>query len=83
MLPTLKSGDAVLINKSAQPAVGNVVLAYHPFKLSVKIVKRVSDVGDDGSLTLAGDNPSESTDSRSFGTISARSVIGKVTCRLK
>lgn len=83
MLPTLKNGDAVLINPQAKPEIGDIVLACHPFKKSVKILKRVNDFAENGDLILTGDNPDESSDSRAFGAVSVKYLIGKVTCRLK
>ncbi|MFZ1702165.1 MAG: nickel-type superoxide dismutase maturation protease [Pyrinomonadaceae bacterium] len=83
MLPTLNDGDAVLIKPTRDIVVGDVILAYHPFKSSVTILKRVAEVAADGSLTLSGDNLAESTDSRSFGAVSVESIIGRVICRLK
>lgn len=82
MHPTLKSGDRVLVDKNSAIKVGDVVVAHHPFKSSVKIVKRVSSIETDGSISLIGDNPSESSDSRGFGSINGKDVIGKVVARL-
>lgn len=82
MSPTLNEGDAVLIKPNAKPRVGDIILARHPYKTSVKIVKRVSEILPDGALILIGDNPVESTDSRSFGSISRDHIIGRVVCRI-
>ena len=83
MTPTLSDGDRVLVDEKAYITIGDIVLAKHPYKSDVKIVKRVSEIADDGRLTLSGDNPAESTDSRAFGTVSLESIIGKVTSILK
>ncbi len=83
MLPTLKNGDAVLINPQAKFETGDIVLANHPFKQSVKILKRIGEISKDGSFLLIGDNKDESSDSRSFGKISASEILGKAVCRLK
>ena len=83
MTPTLADGDKVLVDAKGYIAVGDVVLAKHPYKSDVKVVKRVSEIAGDGRLTLSGDNPTESTDSRAFGTVSLESIIGKVTSILK
>ena len=83
MLPGLKDGDAILINPSEKIAEGDVVLARHPFKESVKILKRLKNFTDTGDLYLVGDNAAESTDSRSFGAVPSEYLIGKATCRLK
>lgn len=83
MSPTLKSGDAVLIDPNAQAEIGDMVLVNHPYKSSVTILKRVAGIGPDGNLALIGDNATESTDSRTFGTVSIECLLGKVVCRLK
>jgi nickel-type superoxide dismutase maturation protease len=83
MLPELKDGDAVLINRTGKVAEGDIVLAKHPFKKSVKILKRVKNFDAGGNLFLTGDNAGESTDSRTFGAVPLKYLIGKATSRLK
>lgn len=85
MAPTLVSGDEVLIDPRAYrhraPAAGDVVVCLHPYQRDVRIVKRVARV-EDGRCTLTGDQPDESTDSRSFGTVAFDRILGRVTARL-
>lgn len=83
MLPTLNDGDVVLIDPTNDISRGDIVVAQHPYKQSVKVLKRVSDIDADGRFHLTGDNPAESTDSRAFGTVSLEYVYGKAVCRLK
>ena len=83
MLPTLKNGDAILIKTGAKCAVGDIVLAQHPFKQSVKIVKRIERIDAAEKYFLVGDDPAESTDSRAFGAVSLKLIKGKAICRLK
>lgn len=83
MLPNLKNGDGILINSDEKIAVGDIVLAKHPFKKSVTILKRLSEIDENGNYFLVGDNLAESTDSRTFGAISAKHILGKAVCRLK
>jgi hypothetical protein len=45
----------IVATKSIKP--GDVVLADHPYKTSVKLVKRVQAIDDEGRYSLAGDNP--------------------------
>ena len=82
MLPTLKDGDAVMIATSQSISPGDIVLAKHPYKQSVKVLKRVEKIDDAGRFSLIGDNPAESTDSRTFGTVPIEYIYGKAVCRL-
>lgn len=82
MLPTLKSGDAVLVEPKSKVKIGDLVLVVDPDRSSVKIVKRVTETSADGYV-LSGDNPSECPDSRTFGGLSIESIIGRVVCKLK
>lgn len=83
MLPDLKNGDGILIDPDAKIAEGDIVLAKHPFKKSVIILKRLAEIDQNGNYFLIGDNRSESTDSRTFGAISVKHILGKAVCRLK
>jgi nickel-type superoxide dismutase maturation protease len=83
MFPALKDGDAVLIDPKEKVVEGDIVLAKHPFKESVKILKRLENFDDNGDLFLTGDNGEESTDSRTFGAVPLKYLIGKATSRLK
>ena len=83
MLPALADGDRVVVDPSSDTAVGDIVVAYHPYKKSVSIVKRVVDILPDGRFVLVGDNLSESTDSREFGSVAAADIFGKVVSRIK
>ncbi|MGB3612833.1 MAG: nickel-type superoxide dismutase maturation protease [Elainellaceae cyanobacterium] len=84
MVPLLQPGEEVLVNSRAYrtqpPELGDIVVARHPHK-NLKLVKRVTTVGEDGSCLLSGDNPRESTDSRQFGTVPPERILGRVTCR--
>lgn len=82
MAPTLRSGDIVLIDQNASVGINDLVLANHPYQSNTKIIKRISEIDADGALILTGDNPSESTDSRTFGAISIKSIVGKVVCKV-
>ena len=83
MAPTVKNGAVVLIDPQSKIKIGDLVLANHPYKSSVSILKRVAEIEPDGCLILIGDNPAESTDSRTFGAVSIESIIGRVIGRLK
>jgi signal peptidase I len=82
MFPTLKDGDKVMIIRTRSIVPGDVVLADHPYKSSVKMLKRVTEINDEGRYLVAGDNPAESTDSRAFGSLSIECIQGKAVCRM-
>jgi nickel-type superoxide dismutase maturation protease len=85
MRPTLSSGDHVLVDpgayRSSPPRVGDVVLARHPFRRDVEMVKRVRDTLPGARFVLAGDNPAESTDSRTLGSVPLELIRGRVVLR--
>jgi nickel-type superoxide dismutase maturation protease len=83
MTPSLNIGDRLVVDPRTSVRASDVVLAKHPFKKSVRILKRVSSIGPNGRIFLSGDNPSESSDSRVFGTVSGESIIGKVVARFQ
>ncbi|MDR1389228.1 MAG: signal peptidase I [Treponema sp.] len=92
MLPALKPGSVLLVNKAAfglrlpiieiylwrwsKPHSGDMVVFYTP--LGERAVKRCSWVSGDGSFFALGDNDLESFDSRSYGPVSAELLLGKV-----
>ncbi len=85
MAPLLKPGDEVLVNPGAYrrmpPKPGDIVVSHHPYRTDLRLVKRVAAVLSDGSCLIKGDNPSESTDSRSFGAVAPEQILGQVTSR--
>ena len=84
MRPTLSPGDFVLVDpfafKNELPVSGEVIVAQHPYRDQV-IIKRVSEVVEDG-VSLRGDNPDVSSDSRSFGRVRFATIIGRVTSHI-
>ena len=85
MQPTLPDGAIVLVDprayRAGPPQVGDIVVAWHPYRTDLRIVKRVTAVTADGRLHLRGDNPGASTDSDSFGPVRCDRVAGRVTAR--
>lgn len=82
MLPLLEKGDQVLVDENAKVKVGDIVIAEHPFKENVEMVKRIKEIDKEGRYFLIGDNADESTDSRTFGSVSIQYIKGKVVARL-
>ncbi|HEY2846331.1 MAG TPA: nickel-type superoxide dismutase maturation protease [Pyrinomonadaceae bacterium] len=83
MRPALEDDDVVLVERAREIGVGDIVIAAHPFKQSVTVLKRVIRIGEDSRFELRGDDPDESSDSRSFGAIPREHIRGKVVCRLR
>jgi nickel-type superoxide dismutase maturation protease len=83
MSPTVKDGEVVMISPKASVEPGDIVLAKHPYKQSVKMLKRIESIDENGEYSLVGDNPGESTDSRTFGTVAREYIDGKAICRVK
>jgi hypothetical protein len=72
MRPTLEPGDRLLVIRRR---------SYRPGAVVALLVKRVVAVGDDGRLVVAGDDPSASTDSRTFGPVPRSLVRGQAVHR--
>lgn len=82
MNPTLKDGEVVLVDKSAEIEVSDIVVAKHPSEQNSEIVKRVERINECGDYFLVGDNLEDSNDSRHFGAVTKEYIKGKVVARL-
>ncbi|MFQ6013076.1 MAG: nickel-type superoxide dismutase maturation protease [Thermoplasmata archaeon] len=80
MEPALPEGCSVLVNRLAyrlgRPRKGDLVVLRHPTTGRV-LVKRVSEVEGD-EVFVTGDNQAYSVDSRVFGAVETRHLVGKV-----
>lgn len=80
MQPDYQKGDMVLVNKLAYvfkpPKINEAIILKNP-KDKVFIIKRINKIKNNKYFVL-GDNSKESTDSRSFGWISKKEIVGKV-----
>ncbi|MGH2572112.1 MAG: S26 family signal peptidase [Actinomycetota bacterium] len=90
MEPTLRAGDFLLAVRARRILRGSLVVVEHPGRPGHEMVKRVEGVPGDlvqgellgeGRYWLMGDDPSGSTDSRSFGAVPERLVKGVVLAR--
>lgn len=81
MEPTLRAGQVVLVDERADPQIGDVVVAVHPRRSGLKIIKRLSGGSPTDGWQLASDNATEpnSEDSRTFGPVGADAIVGRVT----
>jgi nickel-type superoxide dismutase maturation protease len=74
MLPTLRPGQIVVATRWVRLRPGKIVIALTPRREVVKRVKSVTARG----MELIGDNPAASTDSRHFGPVDPRAIVGVV-----
>ena len=82
MNPTLKNGEVVLVDREAEIAIGDIVVAKHPIEQISEIIKRVGRINERGHYFLVGDNLDDSNDSRNFGAVTREYIKGKVVARL-
>ena len=80
MLPTLQSGDRLLVLRDGRARVGDVVALPDPRAPSRTLVKRVAARGA-GGITVLGDNPAASTDSRVLGPLAPATIRGRAVYR--
>jgi nickel-type superoxide dismutase maturation protease len=80
MQPALEPGDRLVALCWRLPSVGDIVVLRHPETAGAWLVKRVREVAPDG-FDVRGDNVNVSQDSRAFGRVPARLVIGTVVYR--
>jgi len=82
MSPALGPGDYVIVNRWAyrrrEPGVGDLVVLRDPQYEDRFLCKRIAAVSESGLYAVRGDNESVSLDSRSFGPIPRRLIVGKV-----
>jgi phage repressor protein C with HTH and peptisase S24 domain len=77
MVPTLRSGDALVVRRGGRVKIGDVVVARFRTRPDLLVVKRaVRPV--DGGWWLEGDNELVRDDSRAYGVAD---VIGRVLIR--
>jgi nickel-type superoxide dismutase maturation protease len=81
MEPALRAGDWIVVwGPSRAPRVGEIVLLRDPRDPERLLLKRVATVKD-GACTVLGDRPEESTDSRTFGPVQFRDILGRAIFR--
>ena len=80
MRPTLDPGDRLVLSRVGRPRPGDLVALADPRAPARTVVKRLVEVSSAG-LTVLGDNPAASTDSRVFGRVPAGSLRGRVVYR--
>jgi nickel-type superoxide dismutase maturation protease len=82
MEPALKSGDWWLVRKTQEVRPGQIVAFWEPNRVDLLAVKRV-DHEVAGSWWMLGDNLQTSIDSRSFGPVQQRDIVGRLVFRFR
>lgn len=81
MIPTFNPEDIVLVSNFPylfkNPAVGDLVV----LNREKYIIKRIKKIDGD-RFFVEGDNSRESTDSRNFGWINRKEIVGKVIYKI-
>ena len=77
MVPTLRSGDLILVNRRARVRPGDVVIARFPHRPDLLVVKRAVRP-EGGGWYVAGDNPYAVGDSSAHGPAE---IVGRVVLR--
>jgi nickel-type superoxide dismutase maturation protease len=81
MRPALEGGDRLLV-VALRPRPGDVVAVVDPRDPDRVLVKRVASVDPQyGDVTVLGDAPEASTDSRVFGAVAPSLVLGRAVYR--
>lgn len=80
MTPTIAAGESVLVNRVAflfkKPQKEDII-AFHDPRDGKILIKRITKV-EGARCFVQGDNKNHSTDSRVFGMIGRKEIIGKV-----
>jgi nickel-type superoxide dismutase maturation protease len=80
MEPALRHGDRLVIWRTGRVREGDIVALADPRDRGRTLLKRVAALHPAGVFVL-GDNAQRSTDSRHFGPVGTRSLIGKAVYR--
>jgi nickel-type superoxide dismutase maturation protease len=80
MEPTLLAGDRLLVVRRFGPRLGDIVALPDPRDGRRLLLKRVTGVAGH-ELTVEGDNPAASTDSRDFGPVTGKGLLGRAVYR--
>ncbi|HLC99519.1 MAG TPA: S26 family signal peptidase [Patescibacteria group bacterium] len=81
MTPTYQRGDRLLIDPLFWRIIGlhiNDIIVLRDPRDSRLILKRIKDILPTGKFFVDGDNEAHSTDSRHFGPILKKQIVGRV-----
>jgi nickel-type superoxide dismutase maturation protease len=81
MAPALRPGDRLLVSRWLSARSGDLIVFRDPEAPSTFLLKRIADITAAGDLLVRGDNPNVSHDSRHFGPVPRRLLIGRAFYR--
>jgi len=86
MLPNFYPGQKVILQKKwffCNPKIGDVIILKYP-RSNREIIKRIKKIRTNKKkFYVAGDNSKESTDSKTFGWVEEKNIIGKIIYKLQ
>jgi nickel-type superoxide dismutase maturation protease len=83
MEPALRPGDWLLVRRTRRVRAGRVVVARHPGKPAMLLVKRAAR-RDGSGWWLESDNPDAgAVDSRRFGAVAPELIVGTLLVRYR
>lgn len=84
MKPFISSGDVILVNRLSylfkNPKIGDVVVIKNNDKKKY-LIKRIQRIREKTYFVM-GDNKKESVDSRNFGWITKKDILGKMLFKI-
>jgi phage repressor protein C with HTH and peptisase S24 domain len=81
MQPALEPRDRLVVWQWARFKPGDIVVVREPDRLLTFGVKRVARLEPNGEVVVHGDNPNVSRDSRAYGPVARRLILGRVIFR--
>lgn len=83
MLPLLSPGEKVLVSRMHKGKIGDIIVFINPDVKSKQLylIKQVVNI-ENNKVYVVGKNTLESFDSRKFGWISKKNIIGKMLIKL-
>lgn len=78
MVPTLAPGERLLVRYDGPIVLGDLVVFEHEGQIDVKRIERIEADG----IFVLGDNDLVSTDSRNYGLIAHKDVLGTIVMRI-
>lgn len=84
MEPFISSGDVILVNRLSylfkNPKIGDVIIIKNNSKKKY-LIKRIQRIREK-TYFVGGDNKKESIDSRNFGWITKKDIVGKMLFKI-